>query len=106
MAVVRQSGPTELDKLASKFKDSRLKNMLPLYKARNYPRSLSSKETEAWEKFCNDKLFSGEKSSRLASYFSRLDELAQGNVSNSQKYLLEELLLYGQSIAPLAEESN
>lgn len=101
MRVVRAAKPEELTDLAANFRDDRLKSLLPLYKARNYPKSLSSDERAAWDQFCAAKLFDGGQQSKLAKYFARLAELAADDtLSDNKKYLLEELQLYGQSIVP------
>jgi exodeoxyribonuclease-1 len=95
---VRAANPEQLNEFT--FRDERLKNLLPLYKARNYPASLAPDERTAWEAFCSRQLFEGGDSSRLAKYFARLQELAAGELSGEQQYILEELQLYGQSIVP------
>ena len=100
MRVVRAAQPAELSDFASNFRDERLKSLLPLYKARNYPSSLEPEEQAAWEAFCRQQLFEGGPTSRLAKYFARLSELAEGKLTGEQQYLLEELQLYGQSIIP------
>ena len=101
MRFVRTSNPEELNNLARNFRDERLKSLLPLYKARNFPKSLSSDERAAWDAFCAAKLFDGGTQSKLAKYFARLAELANDDkLSDNKKYLLEELQLYGQSIVP------
>ena len=100
MRVVRAAKPEELSQLAGNFRDDRLKSLLPLYKARNYPASLDSEERAAWDNFCAQRLFDGGPSSRLAKYFARLSDLADGKLTGQQQYLLEELQLYGQSIVP------
>lgn len=100
MSVVRAAKPAELSELAANFVDGRLKSLLPLYKARNYPSSLSDEERQSWEAFCQQQVFEGGPSSRLAKYFARLEELGQGKLSAQQQYLIEELRLYGQSIVP------
>lgn len=100
MRAVRAAKADELTGLIDNLQDERLKNLLPLYKARNYPQALSSEERVAWDEFCHKKLLSDGDSSRLAKYFSRLKELAEGKLSDEQKYLIEELQLYGESIVP------
>jgi exodeoxyribonuclease-1 len=100
MRAVRAAKPEELGQLADNFHDERLKSLLPLYKARNYPSSLDSEERAAWDSFCSQRLFDDGPGSRLAKYFARLSELADGKLSGQQQYLLEELQLYGQSIVP------
>jgi exodeoxyribonuclease-1 len=100
----RAAKPGQLGEL--KFRDERLQNLLPLYKARNYPASLDSDERAEWDVFCRRQLFEGGESSRLAKYFKRLSELSAGKLTGEQQYILEELQLYGQSIMPSdADES-
>jgi exodeoxyribonuclease-1 len=107
MRMVRVAAPQELTGLAANFADSRLKSLLPLYKARNYPTSLDAEERAAWEAFCHQQLFEGGvQDSRLAKYFGRLEDLATGKLTGQQQYLLEELQLYGQSIVPTETEQN
>jgi exodeoxyribonuclease-1 len=100
MMEVINSKPDQLNEIIDKFDDSRLKLLLPLYKARNFPKNLNSEEAEAWEKFCSLKLLSGDDKSRAASYFARLKELKDTTKDKSKQYLIEELTLYGQSLLP------
>jgi exodeoxyribonuclease-1 len=101
MRVVRAADPSELSELADSFEDERLKTLLPLYKARNFPKALTLEERETWDKFIEIKLLEGGDNSLAAKYFARLGELAKGKLSGQQQYLLEELQLYGQSILPV-----
>jgi exodeoxyribonuclease-1 len=105
MRVVRAARPEELgDDITVKFKDDRLKTMMPLYKARNFSAALTDEERAIWENFRTEKLMGGGQHSRMAKYFARLQELAaQPEVTDHHKYLLEELQLYGQSIMPDVE---
>ncbi len=101
MRVVRAAKPEELGNLGLKFDDNRLEALLPLYKARNYPKSLTSEEREEWEKFRARKLFTGGQNSKLVKYFARLEEVSkQPGLTGHQQYLLEELKLYAESIMP------
>jgi exodeoxyribonuclease-1 len=100
---VKQASPGSLDQFEDKFEDKRLKLLLPLYKARNYPKSLDSSQRDAWDKFCLERLTNGGNTSRLAKYFERIEELGRDNTNKQKQYLLEELLLYGQSLVPSAE---
>jgi exodeoxyribonuclease-1 len=100
MRAVRIAKPETLTEMSSSFRDNRLRTLLPLYKARNYPVALSSEERAAWDMFCAQRLFDGGQSSRLAQYFVRLQELAATKTGSKEQYLLEELQLYGQSIVP------
>jgi exodeoxyribonuclease-1 len=101
MRAVRAADPAGLSGLGAKFRDKRLRSLLPLYKARNYPQALSGEERAAWDDFCHQRLFEGGADSRLAKYFARLKELAETGSSGEQAYLLEELKLYGESIVPV-----
>ena len=98
--VVRTAEPAELGKLADDLHDKRLKALVPLYKARNYPEALSSDERVEWDAFCAQKLFSGGTSSRLARYFQRLEQCAALPQYKNKQFLIEELKLYGESIMP------
>ena len=104
--VVRAADREELSSLDLKFKDERLQALLPLYKARNFPKSLTDEERIAWEQFREHKLMGGKQSSRLAKFFNKLAEIAaKPNVSAKDQYILEELQLYGQSIMPVELDS-
>ena len=105
MRVVRASGLDELRSLSLVFADDRLELLLPLYKARNYPRSMSDEERATWEQFKGRKLLGGGTESRAAKYFGRLSELAERkDLTDAQRYLLEELQLYGQSVLPAQDQ--
>jgi exodeoxyribonuclease I len=100
MRVFRSAPAEDLMDIASRFKDARLQQLAPLYKARNYPQSLSADERQAWEAHVSRQLFDGGQASRLSKYFQRLQELVAGTLTSEQEYLLEELQLYGESIMP------
>ncbi|HSX29991.1 MAG TPA: exodeoxyribonuclease I [Candidatus Saccharimonadales bacterium] len=104
MSVVRAATPEELGNLGLTFKDQRLTLLLPLYKARNYPKHLTGEERESWEKLRARKLLDGGQNSKLAKYFARLQAVvADGGLTGHQEYLIEELKLYAESIMPEAE---
>ena len=100
---VRVAKPDDISSFASQLRDERLIKLLPRYKARNYPESLSDDERREWEQLCRQRLMDGGQKSRLARYFSRLQELA-AVATPEQTYLLEELQLYGQSIMPVYDD--
>ncbi len=106
MRVVRAAAPDELgESLHLNFDDPRLTALLPLYKARNFPKALTSEERRAWDEFRRHKLMDGGTHSRLAQYFQRLQEVMErGKLTAHQEYLIEELKLYGESIMPSEEE--
>ena len=101
MGLVQAADPDELSQLKLDFTDDRLRSLLPLYKARNFPQSLSADEHRWWEKFKTKRLLSGGETSRAVKYFKRIEELkTQPRLNKEQKYLLEELRLYAKSILP------
>lgn len=108
MRALRVAQPDEFNKI--EFADARLKTLLPLYKARNFPKSLNQDEQQHWEEFRAHKLLDGGQNSQAARYITRLAQLGlpagrQGaaNATNSQsQYLLEELYLYAQAIIPVS----
>lgn len=103
MSVVRGASPDQLTSLNLSFADDRLAALLPLYKARNFPKTLTDEERGVWDRFRERKLLSGGTDSRLAKFFARLSELSQPRLTDEQRYLLEELQLYGQSIMPASD---
>jgi exodeoxyribonuclease-1 len=104
MKQLRETDPKDFKHLNPTFQDPRLQSLLPLYRARNYPQLLSSDERQAWDEFCRIRVMEGGQNSRLGKYFKRIDELAhQDNLTENQRYALEELQLYGQSIMPADE---
>lgn len=101
MGKVRLAQADELQNLDIQFDDDRMTGLLPLYKARNFSKAMSSKERETWQKFCERRLLGGKQNSRAARFFERLGQLAeQKDLSKNKRYLLEELQLYGQSVLP------
>ncbi len=98
---VRAAEPADLASFSEVLTDDRLQALLPLYKARNFPKTLDAKERVAWEDYRQRKLLGGKAPNRLQRYGMRLEELAQqSNLTGHQKYLLEELHLYAQSLTP------
>ena len=98
-SVIRSAKPEELSQLNLNFKDERLRLLLPLYKARNYPKLLSDQELADWEGFRQQKLV---KSKAIDKFFERLQEVVKTpGINPEQQYLLEELNLYAQSVLPI-----
>ncbi|HSX44909.1 MAG TPA: exodeoxyribonuclease I [Candidatus Saccharimonadales bacterium] len=103
----RRATPQDMSSFASKFVDDRLKALIPLYKARNFQNFLNDDERQIWERFRERRLLGGKQQSRLAKYFARLAELAERtDLADQQRYILEELQLYGQSILPENHETQ
>lgn len=100
MSVVRAAKAEDLSKLNLEFKDERLKVLLPLYKARNFPKLLDESEQAVWENFRRTKLLDG-KINKVETFFKRLEELYETpGLDGEKQYLLQELQLYGESILP------
>lgn len=98
---IRAADPGDLAGFEARLHDVRLKALLPLYKARNFPQQLTTEERRAWEQHRRQVLLGGGLQSKAHRYFGRLEELAsQPALTGNQRYLLEELQLYGQSIMP------
>lgn len=100
---LRKTSLSELKTLIPDFEDGRLQGLYPLYKARNFPAALSDAERSVWDAHINAQLFAGGESSRVAKFMERIMELAaRKSLTQDQKYLLEELKLYAESITPAA----
>jgi exodeoxyribonuclease-1 len=91
---IHNSSPDNLDDFRLRLHDKRLKQLLPLYKARNYPDSLNDSEANAWKDYCHQRFNLGGKSSRLNRYQERLNELSSSAKTKKQRLLLEELKSY------------
>lgn len=103
MSVIRAAAPEELTELGKDLTDIRLEGLLPLYKARNFPRSLTDDERKAWDAHCYQAIMEGGTESRLAKYMHRLQQLSQTTSNADKRYLLEELQLYAESVMPTLE---
>lgn len=100
MRALRAAQGDDLNDIGSSLTDDRLVSLLPLYKARNYPKILTDEERAEWEIFCQRQIFDGGSDSQLAKFFARLTELAKDAKTGEKQFLIEELQLYGQSIIP------
>lgn len=101
MSEIRASKPDEISTI-NIHGDERLSQLIPLYKARNFPTSLTGEERKVWDEYCHARLQSGGKSSRLAKFAGRLQELSSDdNLKQKDRFLLEELKLYAESIIQL-----
>lgn len=104
MSVVRAASLEELTSTETSFIDNRLNALLPLYKARNYPKSMTDNDRAIWERFRERKLLGGGLESRMSRFFARVSELeSRKDLTSEQQYILQELQLYAQSIMPSSE---
>jgi exodeoxyribonuclease-1 len=102
--VVRAADPEEFSQIIDSFHDQRLKELLPLYKARNFPNDLTEEERMAWEQHRFQALMDGGADSRMSHFMHRLQELAGTVTDQDKRFLLEELQLYAESIMPIDTE--
>lgn len=95
VAAVRPAGEQELADFNPNFSDERLEELLLRYKARNFAKSLSQDEQAKWEEYRKQRL-----QRDLPNYIKALQSLsAQAQTTNSH-FLLSELQLWAESIAP------
>jgi exodeoxyribonuclease-1 len=101
---IRVLDPTDLSQVIPKLKNKRLREMVPLYKARNFPKQLTTEEHESWEAFRRKSLIGGE-NSVFAKFSKRMQEIrANRKLTSHEDYLLTELQLYAESIMPEPED--
>lgn len=100
---IHRAKPDEIRMLQDSFQDKRLKQLVPLYMARNFPQTLNDDERVVWEKHCQQVLVSGGAQSRLAQFFNQLQEVSQTKTDSKSQFLIEELRLYGESLVPELE---
>lgn len=77
------------------FQDERLPDLLLHYKARSFPKSLSADEASAWEKWRVAQL-----QAQLPGFMKSMERVSKGELTDNQKFVLEELQLWLESIAP------
>ena len=106
MRAVRAADVNSLADLTLDFSDERLEKILLRYKARNYPKSLNESERENWEAYRSERVIRGMPGQlSLEQFAKRISELSVTRSSDEQaQFLLEELQLYAESIAPVPEE--
>lgn len=94
MAKIRTMPPEQLARIAFKFTDARLPDMLFRYRARNYPETLSLEETQKWYEFCRKRLTGLHAGAGilLDDYFDRLQTLKDNK--NINRDMLQALELY------------
>ena len=98
---IRELKKDSISSFTPVFSDARLRGLYPLYKARNYPRSLNPEEQSAWETHVAKRLFSGGEKSQAALFMVSLQAVAaKKGLTQDKQYLIEELKLYAESIMP------
>lgn len=105
LRVVRAADQKGIADLEIAFADERLQALLPRYKARNFPKSLSGSDRQLWEEYRATRIMQGVPGQLSAEqYVRRLNQLASDNKTEQVQYLLEELRLYAESIMPSVEQ--
>lgn len=77
------------------FQDERLSELLLHYKARNFPRTLSADEAKTWEQWRVSRL-----QRQLPGFMKSMERFAGQELSDNQQFILQELQLWLESIAP------
>jgi exodeoxyribonuclease-1 len=95
-AVVRVAPAEELADFHPTFTDERLPELLFRYKARNFPTSLSESEVKKWEAYRATKF-----TREIEKYLKDLQRLTK---TDADDFLLQELQLWAESIAPVEYE--
>jgi exodeoxyribonuclease I len=93
---VRNTNERELADFHPEFSDERLSPLLLHYKARNYPKTLSSDEAREWEQWRTERI-----SSQLPEFMKSLGQLSKDQTDESKAFILQELQLWLESIAPV-----
>ncbi len=98
---VRNANASDLAKTDMQFDDARLAAILPRYKARNLPTSMSDDDRGAYEAYRNERL------SRQARPFAEAVQqlAARSDLTDHQQFVLEELQLWYQAIMPAEPDS-
>ena len=97
---VRNATERELADFHPDFNDARLDPLLLHYKARNYPKTLSTDEARQWEQWRTARI-----SGQLPGFMKSLQRLATTEASENQQFIVQELQLWLESIAP-SDTSN
>ena len=92
---VRNASERELADFHPDFRDERLPELLLHYKARNFPKTLSEDEMRAWEVWRIARL-----NSQLPGVVGSIDRLAKTDLSDDQQFVLNELQLWIERVAP------
>jgi exodeoxyribonuclease-1 len=105
MRAIRAADQEVIADLQLDFSDSRLVELLPRYKLRNFKRSTTAAEREHWESYRTKRITDGIQGQlSLDQFAKRLQELsAAKSDDDSAQFLLQELQLYAQNIAPIPE---
>ncbi len=93
---VASANEATLADIQPEFQDDRLAPLLLHYKARNFPRTLSSDDAAAWEKWRVAHI-----QARLPEFMKSMERLSKEDLSEEKQFVLQELQLWLENIAPV-----
>lgn len=97
LSAVRSAKVSDLKASNFKFEDPRLPLLFTLYKARNFPDSLSESEALAWEEYKSKKFSEGiQDTPPLKDYLGSLENFASTKLTKQKKKLLEDLKAWAE----------
>lgn len=97
--VLRNTSEHDVALYRPEFEDTRLQELFPRYKARNFPRQASSDELASYETWRTARL-----QAKAPRFMQDLQAVAkQANLTDHQLYVLEELKLWFESVMPEGE---
>lgn len=96
VAAVRNADAKALADFHPDFTDERLPELLLRYKARNFPTALSKDEQTTWEEYKTDKF-----KQNIGRFSQNLMSLSQERTDEQAQFLLQELQLWAENIAPI-----
>ncbi|HUD81299.1 MAG TPA: exodeoxyribonuclease I [Patescibacteria group bacterium] len=104
---IRRTPPSGL-KAGDIFADQRLNQLLPLYKARNFPSSLTPDEQQNWQAYLRQRLSGGGASGRLNNFKVQIKQAGQQKgLTTPQKHILKDLEDYRLRVQSIvADESE
>lgn len=101
MERVRASDAWDLVGASFSFQDPRLEEMLFRYRARSYPETLEGEEKDRWENWRWERLRDSQLAGFTLSDFGReIERLGHQELTDSQRQVLEELVMHAESILP------
>lgn len=92
---IRNASENELHDFNPSFQDGRLAELFLHYKARNLPGSLNEEEMQQWEQWRVNHL-----NQQIPTVLQALQRLAAGDLANDQKFILSEIQLWIERVAP------
>ncbi|ALM53860.1 exodeoxyribonuclease I [Halomonas huangheensis] len=101
MQRVRDTDPWDLVDARFAFQDPRLEEMLFRYRARSYPDTLTGEEQARWEAQRWERMNDSTVSSLTLKDFAReIERLNQTSLSDRERQILEEMVMFVESIMP------